>query len=99
MKWQRVFPFQKNELRQKKKWLEFENVLCKNSTEEREMNAWDSFLSAHFFLVHYLNEVDDDSLYTWLSENCGTAYQNISVHTPRGIINASVKAMESDCFT
>ena len=84
MKWQRVFPFQKNELRQKKKWLEFENVLCKNSTEEREMNTQNSFLSAHFFfLVRYLNEVDDDSLYTWLSEDCGTAYQNILVHTPK----------------
>lgn len=77
MKWQRVFPFQKNELRQKKKWLEFENVLCKNSTKEREMNTQNSFLSAHFFfLVRYLNEVDDDSLYTWLSENCGTAFRS-----------------------
>ena len=44
------FPIpQKNELRQKKKWLEFENVLCKISTEEREMNTENSFLSAPFF--------------------------------------------------
>ena len=52
MKWQRVFPFQKNELRQKKKWLEFENVLGKISTEEREMNTENSFLSAHFFFSY-----------------------------------------------
>lgn len=84
MKWQRVFPFQKNELRQKKKWLEFENVLCKNSTEEEKWTLRIHFFQLiFFFLVRYLNEVDDDSLYTWLSEDCGTAYQNILVHAPK----------------
>lgn len=97
MKWQKgFFPF-KNELRQKK-WLEFENVLCKIAQKEEKWMLGIHFFQLIFF-VRYLNEVDIISLYTWLSENCGTAYQNISVHTPRGVINASVKAMESDCFT
>ena len=56
------------------------------------------FFQLIFFFVRYLNEVDD-SLNTWLSENCGIAYQNILVHAPKGVINASLRAMESDCFT
>lgn len=99
IKWNgRGFPFQK-------KWAETEKrsgwslkMCCVKIAQKKE--KW--MLGIHFFqlifLVHYLNEVDDDSLPMVIWELWDSISEHLGPH-PRGIINASVKAMESDCFT